>query len=971
MNLHSEVLARLVTLDTDAGLAELDAAGLSTVENAKELALHALDTAEANSTNAYQILSLASALSQSLGSPPALRGQIDYAQARIYLQNGHLSLAETALRSAQSAWREAEDSASVTRSRLGLTQILTLQGRYAEAEQSCRLTISELQSRTENQPPQSVAANLVSLMVAYNNLSAQLLYQERYADAIAEADSALTQIEVLLANATLDPSTGQQLRYWQGYLLINKATALMSLDQPVAAESALRAASDPFQQVDDALMLGRVQANLGSLFARTGRYAEALRQFDIASQLLLGDGAPPDAADLARSELLLDQASNYLALNLLSEAGAALGRCEQLYRAASQPYELAQCLLFHGLVRCRLEDFAGAQALLIEAERLFAGLDNRLWQNRVALALATLEAQSQNIESAVNRLDALLAQATNPKAASHAPDGWDIISWTEARLLRLRLHLLGNELDQARALAAQIERDLQIFSLPQLALWLQHAFGQIEAASGNWGAARRYLEQAVNLLETQRSTLTIEEVRTSFLNDKSTIYADLVLALLAEPNSQGVEEAFSVIERARSRALLERLLTALSSVEEADESAQQARRSELQQQLHWLYNRLLSDPGSRRIDATIDDEIRRRESALQQLEWQQAPQLFDAQPVDLAALQSSLADDQQSLVFFIAGNEVMVFVIDRTQARLHRHLCSHTALQEAQREWRFQLGRAEMSPLYMNRHAARFEEAWRKALHSLYSLLIEPIITQLTHKRLLIIPYGSLHLLPFHALWNSSEFLLQRFEVSYAPSASMAVQSVSGKQGDCQFSSLAALAITDPAIPAARNEVESAALSFASSLIYIDEDATLAALQTAARSADVLHLATHGLFRPDNAFFSSLKLADGWVDVRQLYRLPLTARLVVLSACESGAGQVQGGDEVIGLARGFLGAGAETVVASLWNVHDASSARLMADFYHCFTENRSPATALRSAQLESVKRNQHPYYWASYFVIGR
>ena len=354
MNLHSEVLARLVTLDTDAGLAELDAAGLSTVENAKELALHALDTAEANSTNAYQILSLASALSQSLGSPPALRGQIDYAQARIYLQNGHLSLAETALRSAQSAWREAEDSASVTRSRLGLTQILTLQGRYAEAEQSCRLTISELQSRTENQPPQSVAANLVSLMVAYNNLSAQLLYQERYADAIAEADSALTQIEALLANATLDPSTGQQLRYWQGYLLINKATALMSLDQPVAAESALRAASDPFQQVDDALMLGRVQANLGSLFARTGRYAEALRQFDIASQLLLGDGAPPDAADLARSELLLDQASNYLALNLLSEAGAALGRCEQLYRAASQPYELAQCLLFHGLVRCRL-----------------------------------------------------------------------------------------------------------------------------------------------------------------------------------------------------------------------------------------------------------------------------------------------------------------------------------------------------------------------------------------------------------------------------------------------------------------------------------------------------------------------------------------------------------------------------------------------------------------------------------------
>ena len=91
----------------------------------------------------------------------------------------------------------------------------------------------------------------------------------------------------------------------------------------------------------------------------------------------------------------------------------------------------------------------------------------------------------------------------------------------------------------------------------------------------------------------------------------------------------------------------------------------------------------------------------------------------------------------------------------------------------------------------------------------------------------------------------------------------------------------------------------------------------------------MLHIATHGLFRPDNPFFSALKLADGWIDVRQIYRLPLQARLVVLSACESGAVQIQGSDEVIGLARGFLGAGAETLVTSLWNVHDASAAALM------------------------------------------
>ena len=133
----------------------------------------------------------------------------------------------------------------------------------------------------------------------------------------------------------------------------------------------------------------------------------------------------------------------------------------------------------------------------------------------------------------------------------------------------------------------------------------------------------------------------------------------------------------------------------------------------------------------------------------------------------------------------------------------------------------------------------------------------------------------------------------------------------------------------------------------------------------------MLHFATHGLFRPDNPFFSALKLADGWVDVREIYRLPLRARLVVLSACESGAVQVQGADETIGLVRGFLAAGAQSLVVSLWNVHDASAAQIMADFYRELMRQRlTPAAALRAAQRRAIRQDRHPYFWAPYTAIG-
>ena len=116
--------------------------------------------------------------------------------------------------------------------------------------------------------------------------------------------------------------------------------------------------------------------------------------------------------------------------------------------------------------------------------------------------------------------------------------------------------------------------------------------------------------------------------------------------------------------------------------------------------------------------------------------------------------------------------------------------------------------------------------------------------------------------------------------------------------------------------------------------------------------------------------FSALHLVDGPFTVQDAEALRLPQGVVVLSACESGVATTSKGDEVIGLVRAFLIAGAARVVASLWPVDDAVTTEFMAVFYSSLRAGASPAAALRSAQLEVMKTHPHPFHWAAFAVYG-
>jgi CHAT domain-containing protein len=133
----------------------------------------------------------------------------------------------------------------------------------------------------------------------------------------------------------------------------------------------------------------------------------------------------------------------------------------------------------------------------------------------------------------------------------------------------------------------------------------------------------------------------------------------------------------------------------------------------------------------------------------------------------------------------------------------------------------------------------------------------------------------------------------------------------------------------------------------------------------------LIHIATHGNFRQDNPMFSGIRLGTNYFSLYDLYQLKIEADLVTLSGCATGMNVVTAGDELLGLIRGLLYAGARSLLLTLWDVHDRSTAEFMTSFYRRLQEGQEKATALQGAMIDLRSRYPHPYYWAPFTLVGK
>ena len=484
-------------------------------------------------------------------------------------------------------------------------------------------------------------------------------------------------------------------------------------------------------------------------------------------------------------------------------------------------------------------------------------------------------------------------------------------------------------------------------------------------AKGEWEEAVGRYRMAIDQAETLLTGLRLEPI--AFAGLQARLYGEMI-DLLAERGD--VTLAFAYSERARAHGFRRKLrgspleLAAVPGPLADDLSAVESRILELRTRREVVRR----DPSRNAtvvrgsLAAVLQEAEREREQLVEsvRLANPEAASLVDFEPIDLASLQRTLEPSTTLVSFFLLEEKALTWLITRDRFEMVVLPVSRAELESRA---------ARLMDLVGVR---RFDDTEATALHE---LLIDPLASKLESGDLLLIPHGPLHQVPFAALRDAEgRSLIERHPLVFAPSATT-LGFLGQKQTPWRGRALV-LGDPDRTLPHAAAEARAVAAGLGVTP-NLGSEAKRELVLRQAGQVDLLHIAAHGVqdnFQPE---LSHLRLAPagpgGQLTVRDIYGLRLEeANLVVLSACDTASGHLTDGDDLIGLTRAFLAAGAPTVLTTLWPIDDSASAALMTSFYRHLGASGNAASSLRAAQLEVMKEPawNSPYYWAGFVLSG-
>jgi CHAT domain-containing protein len=736
----------------------------------------------------------------------------------------------------------------------------------------------------------------------------------------------------------------------------------------------LRRAEDPFGEQNNLGQLGAAYAGLGEpgraiayLDSAVSQARQSQAPQEEASDLEQLADLHRDAGEFPRALQVLERArAIHAELGLVDESGADLRSAAEIHLALGN-LALARRVADSALA---LHRAAGARLSLLNDHLVVARIAHRSGDHRGGNAqLEAARALAHQMEAPLLRARVALAEARIADEATESD-----------RVLRA---LAGARADLAYA---GQDRDWEIH-------WLT---ARAHARKGALGLAATAGRRAVAAVERVRGDFRSGWLRTSYLAERASVYQELVDLLLRLGLT---EEAFATADGARGRVLLERLATLPSNATPTARELAEGERQRLDQ-IERLTQRIQA------LEARDHDLARRYRTDLERLyaelarvrsefsaalirseeqdSWRAA--LLGGRP-DALRVRASLRPEEALLAFLVGQERVTLFVVTRDTVQAFASPVTESQLAARVRVARELVGTGGDA------------EAAGPALEALYQALLgEASRAQAfaSKRGLIVVPHGTLAYLPFAALRDpvTGRYLIEDHTIMHLPSAAALPALRGGRRpaGGKPLVEAVAFAPFAAALPGSGAEAVAVREGLPGARAVIGLRATEQEVREALLGSRVVHLATHGVLNARSPLFSRVELApgrgpgrgsadDGRLEVHEVDRAAIESRLVFLSGCETGLGAAgavgaSAGEDYATLARAFLHAGADNVIATLWRIEDQGGAAFATSFYRELAGGRPPhgrvteALALAQRDLLRQARYRSPFYWAGYQVTG-
>ena len=794
--------------------------------------------------------------------------------------------------------------------------------------------------------------------------------------------------------------------------LSNICSAEQTLGEWQNAIDHCRAALKISREIGDRQQEAASLTKLGLVYATLGEPNTALRQFQVS--------------------LALSRATNWPlweSTNLNN-----IGRV--FYEAKKNDKALENYRLALG-IRRRIQDLTGEAATLCDMGRSYEAQGNKL--------------------AALDHFEQALKVSRTAGSQQWEATSLNDVAWIYGR---------NHQPEKALATFSQALRVYRNVGDPRGEASVLYGRARVEKDLSDLSSAMADIESALKIVETLRTKVTSQHLRMSYFSsvrEYYDFYIDLLMELSKLHPSDGYDaKAFVANERSKARSLLESLGEVHAEIHAGGDPQLLERERTLQRLLDGRVERrmrLLAGKHTQEQDAATKEEVERLLGEYESVEAEireKSPgyaALTQAQPLSVGEIQREILDPNTILLEYSLGQKhSYVWAVTSNSFKAYELPEREKIEKLAKRAYGFAGTRSQQRIDQHNEKGHR--TAYSGALADLSRVVLTPIASLITGKRLLIVSDGAIQYVPFGILpepntsprsglretWQPP--LVVAHEIVNLPSAStLAALRLHEKNRTTAPRAVAVFAdpvfdksdsrvrnrsraspthnklpglgdgASEPTLESlanARRTRSAAEAGLTGGFVFPrlifsrrEADSVLAGVpaeermealdfeanQSTATSEQlsqyrIVHFATHGLLDSQHPELSSLVLSlvdkdgkpqNGYLQLRNIYNLKLSADLVVLSGCETALGKEVKGEGLLGLTRGFMYAGAPRVVASLWQVDDAATAELMGTFYRAMlTEHLAPSAALRQAQIQTRKQRHwsSPYYWGAFVIQG-